>query len=336
MRVAVYSTKPYDEQYLTQANVQSGEPHQFTFIDAKISPVTIRLAAGHDAVCCFVNDTIDNAILSLMADYGIKLVALRCAGFNNVDLSAAQQLGITVVRVPQYSPYAIAEHAVGLILDLNRNIHRAHNRVREGDFSINGLLGFDLHGKTVALIGTGRIGEIFATIMKGFGCRLIAYSPVQSEQCLALGVEYLELEALFQQADIITLHCPLTPETHHVINDAAIQQMKTGVMIINTSRGALIDTTAAIRGLKSGQIGYLGLDVYEEEGDLFFENLSGQVLQDDIFARLLTFPNVTITGHQAFFTQEAVTNISDTTIANLTAFETGQGELHRVSSDLIK
>lgn len=252
---------------------------------------------------------------------GTKLIALRSAGFNHVDLAAANKSSMQIVRVPAYSPYAVAEHAVALILSLNRKVHRAYNRVREGNFSIEGLLGFDLHGATVGVVGTGRIGAIFARIMHGFGCQLLGYDAYHNPTCLELGLEYVSMPELMANSDIISLHCPLTPDTHHLINDEAIAQLKTGTMLINTSRGGLIDTQAAIDGLKSGAIGYLGIDVYEQEADLFFEDLSNEVIQDDTFQRLLTFPNVIVTGHQAFFTNQALANIAETTLANITEFE---------------
>jgi D-lactate dehydrogenase len=240
-----------------------------------------------------------------------------------------------VVRVPAYSPYAVAEHTVGLILTLNRKIHRAYARVREGNFALDGLLGFDLHGRTVGVIGTGKIGAVVAGIMKGFGCQLVAYDPFPNPDCERLGVEYVSLSQLFAASDIVTLHCPLTPETHHLIDARAIGQMKSGAMLINTGRGALIDTQAVIEALKSARIGYLGLDVYEEEADLFFEDLSDKVIRDDVFARLGAFPNVVITGHQGFFTEEALRSIAETTLANITAFEQGQGAMHEVSAERI-
>ncbi|MES2571525.1 MAG: 2-hydroxyacid dehydrogenase, partial [Verrucomicrobiota bacterium] len=270
------------------------------------------------------------AFVAALAASGVRLIALRCAGFNNVDLAAAKKHGLTVVRVPAYSPYAVAEHAVALILALNRKIYRAYNRVREGNFSLDGLLGFDLHGRTVGLIGTGKIGAVFARIMSGFGCRLLAFDPFENKECLELGVRYEPFETLLAQSDIISLHCPLTPQNHHLINGAAMERMKNGVMLINTSRGALIDTADVIEALKNGRVGALGLDVYEEENELFFEDLSGHVLQDDVFTRLLTFPNVLITGHQAFFTQEALEGIATTTIGNITAFEKGDECKNRV------
>jgi D-lactate dehydrogenase len=252
------------------------------------------------------------------------LIALRCAGYNNVDLTAAKKHRLTVVRVPGYSPYAVAEHTIGLILALNRNLHRAYNRVREGNFALDGLLGFDVRGKTAGIIGTGQIGSVVAKILIGFGCGVLAFDPIENEKCHALGVSYVQLDELLARPDIVTLHCPLTRMNRHMIDAAAIRKMRTGAMLINTSRGALIDTMAVIDALKSGKIGYLGLDVYEEEEQIFFEDRSGLIIPDDVFARLLTFPNVIITGHQAFFTREALRNIAATTIDNITRFENGQ------------
>jgi D-lactate dehydrogenase len=273
-------------------------------------------------VCAFVNDELGLPVLEALAAGGTRLVALRCAGFNNVDLEAAERLGVTVVRVPAYSPYAVAEHTLALILALNRRLHRAYNRVREGNFNLDGLLGFDLRGKVAGVIGTGRIGEAMIRILHGIGCEILAHDPYPSETCESLGARYVPLETLFAQSDIITLHCPLTPDSYHLIDDAAIATMKPGVMIVNTSRGEIVNTRAVIEGLKSGRVGHLGLDVYEEEGDLFFRDLSNRVLADDVFARLLTFPNVIITGHQAFFTNEAMDNIAHTTLQNVRDVET--------------
>jgi D-lactate dehydrogenase len=320
--VAVFSTKAYDRRYLSAANAASGTAHRFTFIEMPLTPQTVALAASHQAVCVFVNDCMDAPTLTALASVGVRLVALRCAGFNNVDLAAAQRLGIAVARVPGYSPAAVAEHAVAMMLTLNRHTHRAYARVREGNFALDGLLGFDMQGRTVGIVGTGKIGTALARILRGFGCRVIATDPYPSDECVALGVRYVPFDALLAESDIVSLHCPLTPDTRHLIDDAAVRKMRRGVMLINTSRGAVIETRAVIAGLKSGVIGYVGLDVYEEEGDLFFEDLSDQVIQDDVFARLLTFPNVLITGHQAFFTHEALTAISETTLANITHFET--------------
>ena len=322
MKVAVFSTKVYDRKFLSDAN--SRTQHELVFFEPRLNRDTAILAAGFPAVCVFVHDQVDAPTLELLASRGTRLVVLRCAGFNNVDLQAAADLGITVVRVPAYSPYGVAEHAVGLILSLNRKIHRAYNRVREGNFSLDGLLGFNLHERTVGIVGTGKIGLILAQIMKGFGCHILAYDVYHNHELEALGGKYVELPELFANSDIISLHCPLTPETHHLINAEAIEQIKPGVMLINTSRGALIDTQAVIEGLKSGKIGYLGVDVYEQESELFFEDLSGAIIQDDIFQRLTTFPNVLITGHQAFFTAEALHNIAETTFANIADVEQGR------------
>ncbi|OEY66003.1 2-hydroxyacid dehydrogenase [Marinobacter sp. X15-166B] len=321
MKVAVFSTKPYDQRFLTLAN--TGErPHQLEFYEPRLSAATATLAQGFEAVCVFVNDEASAGVLARLAAGGTRVVALRCAGFNNVDLPAAQKLGIDVVRVPAYSPYAVAEHTVALMLTLNRQIHRAYHRIRDGNFSLEGLLGFDLRGQTVGIIGTGRIGMEVVRIMRGFACRVLCNDPVPNPEARKLGAEYVSRETLLRSADIITLHCPLTPQTHHLIDAGAVASMKAGVMVINTSRGAILDTSAIIQSLKAGHIGYLGLDVYEEEGDLFFEDLSNQVIQDDVFARLLTFPNVVITGHQAFFTRNAMENIALTTLGNLNELET--------------
>jgi D-lactate dehydrogenase len=328
MKIAVFSTKPYDRDFLSSANNRLEKPHQLEFHEVQLNINSSLLAQGCDAVCCFVNDNLNAKVLQSLASQGIKLVALRCAGFNQVDLAAAKELGIVIARVAEYSPHAVAEHALGLVLMLNRNLHRAHHRVRENDYSLNGLLGFDLVNKTVAVIGTGKIGQVFATLMKGIGCKVIAFDPQPDPPLAESGVTYVALDEVWSTADIISLHCPLNPHTHHLINADAIGQMKNGVMIINTGRGGLIDTRAVIAGLKSKKIGYLGLDVYEEEANLFFEDNSNSLLQDDIFARLLTFPNVVITGHQAFFTREALTAIADITLTNATHFE--QGEMAKI------
>lgn len=319
MRVAVFSTKSYDRLFLEAANEQ--HHHELVFFEVRLSQATVAVARGFPAVCIFVNDQLDAATLNALAQGGTHLVALRCAGFNNVDLRAAQANHIRVVRVPAYSPHAVAEHTVALLLTLNRKVHRAYNRVREGNFALDGLLGFDLHGLTVGIIGTGKIGIEVARIMHGFGCPLIGYDLMPHPDGERLGLRYVALDELLRVADIITLHCPLTPQTYHLIDAHAIDKMKSGVVLLNTSRGALIDTAAVIEGLKSGKIGYLGLDVYEEEEGLFFEDLSNVVLQDDVFARLLTFPNVLITGHQAFFTRNALESIAETTLANITEVE---------------
>ncbi|MGB3656066.1 MAG: 2-hydroxyacid dehydrogenase [Rivularia sp. (in: cyanobacteria)] len=319
MKVAVFSTKNYDRHFLSEANADGA--HELVFFEPRLNRDTTALAAGFPAICAFINDQLNPETLSAIAKQGTKLIALRAAGFNNVDIEAATELGITVVRVPAYSPYAVAEHAAGLILTLNRKYHRAYNRVRESNFSLKGLLGFDLHGSTVGIVGTGKIGMCFAQIMKGFGCNLLAYDIYQNPDCLEMGVKYVEFSELLAASDIVSLHCPLTPESHHLINATTLEQFKSGAMLINTSRGGLVDTEAVIDALKSKKLGYVGLDVYEQEGDLFFEDLSLEVIQDDVFQHLLTFPNVVITAHQAFFTKNALQNIAQTTLSNISEFE---------------
>ena len=321
VKIAIFSAKKYDREFLSAANARRHELH---FFEPHLTEETVRLAAGFEAICVFVNDQVNAAVIAKLRSSGVRLIALRCAGYNNVDLAAAKKHGIAVVRVPAYSPYAVAEHTIALMLALNRKLHRAYNRVREGNFALEGLLGFDMHGKTVGVIGTGQIGTVVAQILTGFGCPTLAFDPFPNATCQSIGVCYLELNELFAQSDIITLHCPLTPENKYMINARALAEMKTGVMLINTSRGALLDTLAIIAALKSGKIGYLGLDVYEEEEQIFFEDRSGLILSDDVFARLLTFPNVIITGHQAFFTRGALLNIAATTIDNITRFENNQ------------
>lgn len=328
MKVAIFSAKDFEKPFLIAAN--QSHQHELVFFEAALNEQTVALAAGFQTVSCFVTDDLSAPVLNVLAQNGTLLIALRSAGFNHVDLAAAKNLKLTVVRVPAYSPYAIAEFAVGLILTLNRKIHRAFNLVREQNFLLTNLLGFDLHGKTVGIIGTGKIGSIFAKIMQGFGCNLLAFDPFPSEACLALGVQYVELNELCQQSDIISLHCPLNDATHHMINEQTIAFMKPGVMLINTSRGAVIDTKAIVQALKNKVIGYLGIDVYEEEEHLFFQDLSTTIIQDDLFARLQTFPNVIITGHQAFFTQEALTNIAMITLNNITAFERGTSDIFKI------
>ncbi|GAB4393366.1 MAG: 2-hydroxyacid dehydrogenase [Gammaproteobacteria bacterium] len=321
MKAVIYSLQDYEQPFFDKFNQHF--KHELTYLHAHLNQHSVKLAEGFKTVCCFVNDNLSAPILDSLAASGVQLIVLRSAGFNHIDLPHAKQLGLAVARVPRYSPYAVAEHAVALILTLNRKTHRAFNRVRESNFALHGLMGFDLHDKTVGVIGTGKIGQIFASIMRGFGCHVVAYDKLPNENCIKAGVRYIPLTELIEQADIISLHCPLTPETQHLINAQTIACMKPQVMLINTSRGGLVDTKAVIDGLKSHQIGYLGLDVYEEEADLFFEDLSEQVLQDDVFARLLTFPNVLITSHQAFFTQEALNNIVQTTLQNILDFEQG-------------
>lgn len=331
MKVAVFSSKSYDREFLDSANAAANAGHELSYFEVKLNLQSAVLAAGHEAVCAFVNDQLDRNVLEKLAAQDTKLVALRSAGFNHVDLEAAYDLDIRVGRVPAYSPQAVAEHTVALILSLNRKIHKAYARVREGNFALEGLLGFDLSGRSVGIVGTGKIGLCMARIMRGFGCQLLAFDPHPDPELEELGGRYVELSELLSSSDIISLHCPLNPATHHLIDRSAIDQMKPGVMVINTSRGAVVDTKAMIAGLKSGKIGYLGLDVYEEESDLFFENLSDQTIQDDVFARLLTFPNVLITGHQAFFTREAMSSIAQTTIGNISSFERTGFPVHPVS-----
>ena len=332
MRVAVFSTKGYDRRFLEAAN--EGLGHELVFLEPRLSEETAPLARGFPAVCAFVHDAMDRPMLERLSADGLRLVALRSAGFNHVDLAAAKDLGVTVARVPAYSPYAVAEHAVALILAVNRRLHRAYMRVREGNFALDGLLGFDLHGRTVGIIGTGRIGTVFARIMAGFGCRLLASDPYPNAEVAAVA-EYVDHDRLFAESDIIALHAPLTPETYHLIDERALAKMKRGVMLINTSRGALVDTAAVIEALKEGQVGHLGIDVYEEEADLFFEDLSGTVIKDDVFSRLLTFPNVFVTAHQAFFTEDALERIAWTTIENITSFERTGRPVHEVSAELV-
>lgn len=322
MNAICFSSRKDEIPVLKQALQAAG--HTVTFVESHLNGETARLAQGYDTVIVFVNDQVDADVLDQLADAGVKLVALRCAGFNNVDLGVASRHGITVVRVPAYSPWAVAEHTAGLILMLNRHLHKAYNRVREGNFSLDGLLGFDLHGKTVAVVGTGEIGAVFCRIMTGFGCRVVACDPHPDQNCVELGVEYLPQDQALACADIVSLHCPLTEGTHHMINADALAAMKPGVMLINTSRGGLVDTAAVIDGLKSGHVGSFGIDVYEEEASLFFEDNSDQIITDDLLMRLTTFPNVVITGHQAFMTREALQNIADTTTANITAFSQGR------------
>ena len=319
MKVAVFSTKPYDRSSLRSTNESYG--HDLTFFEPRLTPSTVKLAEGFPAVCVFINDQLDHETLKTLADQGTHFVVLRSAGYNNVDLDAAKQHGITVARVPAYSPYAVAEHAVGLILTLNRKLHRAYNRTREDNFALSGLLGFDLHGSTVGVVGTGKIGECFTRIMHGFGCKLLAHDVQQNSACLELGVQYVDMPELLSHSDIVSLHCPLLPDTYHLINGDSLQHLKRGAMLINTSRGGLIDTRAAIDAIKDGTIGYLGIDVYEEEADLFFEDLSDVVIQDETFQLLQSFTNVVITAHQAFFTQNALDAIAHTTLSNLADFE---------------
>jgi len=321
MKIAVFSAKRYDREFLNAANVSAG--HQLRYFDVLLDQDSVSLATGYDAVCIFVNDIADDDVLKALSEGGTRLVALRCTGFNNVDLNAAAGYGLKVVRVVSYSPYSVAEHAVALLLAINRKIHRAYNRTRDSNFSLDGLMGFDLHGKTVAVLGTGNIGCIFTKIMLGFGCEVIGYDKYPSEVFTGLGGRYAEPDEIGAKADIISLHCPLTPETHHIVNADTLSRAKRGALLINTSRGGLVDTEAVIEALKSGQLGGLALDVYEQEADLFFRDLSSTIIDDDVFQRLLSFPNVIVTGHQAFFTEEAIRTICETTINSVTQFANG-------------
>jgi D-lactate dehydrogenase len=328
MEIAVFSTKSYDRQFI---NAATSKQHKLHYLEAQLTGDTAVLADGAGTVCVFVNDRVDDGVLKTLKSLGVGLVALRCAGFNNVDLAAAKKHGIKIARVPAYSPEAVSEHAVALILSLDRNIHRAYARVREGNFALEGLLGFNLHGRTVGVVGTGRIGTCVARIMRGFGCKLLAYDIQPNAACSELGVAYVPMSELLATSDIVTLHCPLTPQTRHLIDAEAIGRLKHGAMLINTSRGAIVDTQAVIDGIKSGAVGHLGLDVYEEEAALFFDDKSDQVISDDLFERLLTFPNVLVTGHQGFFTADALKAIADTTLANIDAFARSGKAVHEVT-----
>lgn len=322
MKIAFFSTKSYDRESFENHLGDFG--HEVSYFEAMLDPRTLSLAEGHQAICTFVNDTIDEGILKKMSQMGIQLIALRCAGYNQVDLKTANSLGISVVRVPAYSPEAVAEHAFALILTLSRKTHKAYNRVRENNFSLEGLTGVNIHGKTVGVIGTGAIGRAFCRIAKGFGCKVLAYDLMENEEMKQIGVEYLPLEKVLSLSQIISLHCPLTPETKHLINRETISKMQNGVALINTSRGALIDTKEVIKALKSKKLGFLGIDVYEQEEHIFFQNLSEEILLDEQIARLMTFPNVLITGHQAFLTKEALAQIALTTLKNVQEFEEGK------------
>lgn len=329
MKLAVYSTKQYDKKYLENVNQDYG--FDLEFYDFLLTEKTAKTAHGCDGVCIFVNDDGSRPVLEELKKQGVKFIALRCAGFNNVDLDAARELEMPVVRVPAYSPEAVAEHAIGMMMCLNRRIHRAYQRTRDANFSLEGLTGFTMHGKTAGIIGTGKIGIATLRILKGFGLRLLAFDPYPSAAALGMGVEYVDLPTLFSKADIISLHCPLTPENYHLLNQTAFEQMKDGVMVINTSRGGLIDSQAAIDALKNQKIGALGMDVYENERDLFFEDKSNDVIQDDVFRRLSACHNVLFTGHQAFLTAEALTSISETTLENLRQLENGEPCVNQVN-----
>ncbi|QCK16903.1 2-hydroxyacid dehydrogenase [Mangrovivirga cuniculi] len=316
MKTAVFSTKSYDREYLNRFN--KSHSHELTYFEAPLNENTVNLTVGYDAVCVFVNDNLNKKVIDELSSNGVKVIALRCAGFNNVNLDQATKKKIAVVRVPTYSPQAVAEHAVALILTLNRKTHKAYNRIRESNFSLERLTGFDIYGKTVGVIGTGHIGALFAKIMLGFGCHVIGYDVKENQDLMDAGVKYYDLDELFEKSDVISLHCPLIPATHHLLDKEAFDKMKNGVMVINTSRGALINTSDAIAALKSGKLGYLGIDVYEQEEKLFFKDLSEEIIEDDEISRLMTFPNVLITSHQGFFTKEALEEIARTTLKNLT------------------
>jgi D-lactate dehydrogenase len=329
MQIVVFSTKSYDREYLDRFNAEA--KHELVYFEAPLNANTANLTLGFQGVCVFVNDKLDEPTIDHIAKNGIKVIVLRCAGFNNVDLEAAKRNGVRVLRVPAYSPEAVAEHAVALMLTLARKTHKAYNRVRENNFSLERLNGFNINGKTVGVIGTGRIGIAFARIMKGFGAKLIAYDLYESEELKEFGVEYRPLEDVIKLSDIISLHCPLNPDTKYLVNKHTISEMKKGVMIINTSRGGLINTKDVLVGLKQGKIGYLGIDVYEQEDKLFFEDLSESIVEDDLIARLMSFPNVLITSHQGFFTNEALEQIASTTISIIQAFEKGLPTENEVS-----
>jgi D-lactate dehydrogenase len=330
MKIAFFSTQSYDKEYFTRYNTG----HEINFLETSLREKTVKLITDETAVCVFVNDQLSAGVITALKEKGIKLIALRCAGYNNVDLAAADAAGISVVRVPAYSPHAVAEHAVAMIMTLNRKTHKAYNRVREGNFSLDRLIGFDIFGKTVGVIGMGKIGQVFAGIMSGFGCHVLVNDLFPKPEWEKQGWKISSLEQIFTSADIISLHCPLTESTKHLVNRDTISQMKPGVMLINTGRGALIDTGSVIDGLKTGQLGYLGIDVYEQEEHLFFRDLSENIIQDDQIMRLMSFPNVLITSHQAFFTDEALSEIARITYENIASFEKGGKLLNVVSASV--
>lgn len=325
-KIAFFSTHSYDKEYFNRYN----DGHELSFFEAPLDENTVNLTTGFNVVCAFVNDKLNRKVMEGLSKNGVKLIAMRCAGYNNVDLGAANEFGLKIARVPAYSPHAVAEHAVALIMTLNRKTHKAYNRVREGDFSLKRLTGFDIFGKTVGVIGTGKIGQVFAEIMLGFGCRVLAFDVIANKDLEAKGVEYLPLVKLLPECDIISLHCPLNDQTHHLINKETLLMLKKGCMLVNTSRGGLIDTPEVLEALKTGQLGYLGLDVYEQEEKLFFHNWSEYIIEDDTIMRLMSFPNVLITSHQGFFTDEALTQIAQTTYKNVKDFEGGGKIEHEV------
>jgi D-lactate dehydrogenase len=315
MKILFFSAKPYDKAFFDQYNSSYG--FEIEYLETHLGPHIANAVQDVEAVCVFVNDKVNAEVISVLAEKGVKIIALRCAGFNNVDLEAARQHGLRVCRVPEYAPEAVAEHAVAMILTLNRKTHKAYNRVREQNFSLNGLLGFNLYGRTVGVIGTGKIGTAFCNIMKGFGCKVIAFDVAVNETLEASGISYVPLEELLRSSDIISLHCPLNEKTHYLINKETIGLLKKGVMLINTSRGGLINTADVIHALKQKQIAYLGIDVYEQESKLFFKDLSGSIIEDDTIQRLMSFPNVLVTAHQAFFTEEALSEIAQETLRSI-------------------
>lgn len=326
MKIAVFSTYTYDQDFLTRYNTG----HELTFFVLPLNAQSVALTTGFDAVCVFVNDALNAEVLAGIHQNGVRLIVLRCAGFNNVDIEAAGKLGIPVLRVPAYSPEAVAEHTMALILTLNRKTHKAYNRIREGNFSLERMMGFNLHNRKVAVIGTGNIGKAFCNILKGFGCRIYAYDIYPNQDLISQGVTYASLEETLADADIVSLHCPLTETTRHLINAETLKLFKPGAMLVNTSRGGLINTADVIEALKNRQVGYLGLDVYEQEGKLFFHDLSEDVIEDDLIMRLISFPNVLVTSHQGFFTHEAMEQIAQTTFANIDAFTAGAAMQNQV------
>lgn len=329
MKIAFFSTKSYDRKSFLKHSSDFG--HEFSFLEPQLNHQTVALAEGHEAICSFVNDSLDQYTLQKLHELGIKLIALRCAGYNQVDLHTAKNLGFRIVRVPAYSPEAVAEHAFALLLTLLRKTHKAYNRVRENNFSLEGLTGINIYEKTIGVIGTGAIGKAFCRIAKGFGAKVLAYDHFPNEDMKKIGVTYLPLEEVLSKSHIISLHCPLTPETRHLINSKTLQQMQDGVALINTSRGALIDTKAIIKALKTKKIGFLGIDVYEQEERIFFKNLSEEILEDEQISRLMTFHNVLITGHQAFLTHEALDQIALTTLNNISAYELGKALTNEIT-----
>ena len=334
MKIAFFSTKSYDCEYFNAVNKEYH--HEIKYFTSYLNADTANLSQGYDAVCAFVNDTLDKATIDILAENNVKLIALRAAGFNNVDIAHAAEKNITVMRVPDYSPYAVAEHTLALILTLNRKTHKAYNRVREGNFSLDRLEGFDLHGKTVGVIGTGKIGKVFANMMQSLGTYVVAYDKYPSDELKQNGITYLTLDELLATSDIVSLHCPLTPETYQIINKNTLAQMKTGAMLINTSRGTLINSEDVLDSLRNKKLGYLGIDVYSQEENLFFEDLSEMVLEDETISLLMTFPNVLVTSHQAFFTKEALTKIAVKTLQNVTDFGKGAESPNEVKPDVYK